>query len=112
MLDIESLLASRGIQASVVPTESVEHLRELVSSAAAAGTRHFLSVGGDGTAHHVVNGFARFIPQSEGRFALGIVAAGSGSDFVRTFGHSRDVGLAIDRLADLDLYPIDIGAIS
>jgi len=112
VLDIEYLLASRGIQASVVATESAEHLREVVSGAAASGTRHFLSVGGDGTAHHVVNGFGQFIPQSEERFVLAIVAAGSGSDFVRTFGHSRDIGLAIDRLAEPDLYPIDIGSIS
>lgn len=112
VLDIESLLATRGIHASVLATESAEHLRELVFGAAASGTRHFLSVGGDGTAHHVVNGFARFIPESEVRFVLAIVAAGSGSDFVRTFGHSRDIELAIDRLAESDLYPIDIGSIS
>jgi len=112
VVDIESLLASRGIQASVGATESTDHLRELVSNAAASGTRHFLSVGGDGTAHHVVNGFAPFIPKGEDRFVLAIVAAGSGSDFVRTFGHSRDVGQAVDRLIEPDLYPIDIGSIS
>jgi len=31
---------------------------------------------------------------------------------VRTFGHSRNIGLAVDRLVDPDLYPIDIGSIS
>jgi len=56
--DIESLLASRGVPASVVATTSAEHLQKLVSQAAESGTRNFLSVGGDGTAHHVVNGFA------------------------------------------------------
>jgi len=110
--DIESLLASRGIRASVVATTSAEHLQDLVSQAASSGTRHFLSVGGDGTAHHVINGLARFIAKRDRRFALGIVAAGSGSDFVRTFGQSEDIGLAVGRLVNPDLYPIDIGSIS
>jgi len=110
--EIESLLLSRGIASSVVASESLEHVHDLVSTAAASGTRHFVSVGGDGTAHHVINGLSRFVPDEVDRFALAIIPVGSGCDFVRTFGHSRDITQAVERLVEPDLYSIDIGSIS
>ncbi|MCL1595134.1 MAG: YegS/Rv2252/BmrU family lipid kinase [Actinomycetia bacterium] len=109
---VEECLRSRGIAATVVVSSSPAHLATTVSEAAHSGTRRFLSVGGDGTAHHIVNAFGGQIQATSDRFAIAIVAAGSGSDFIRTFGHSRNIEKAFDRLIDPDLYPVDLGTIS
>ncbi len=109
---VEAHLRSRDIPATVIVSSTPEHLATSVSRAARTGIRRFVSIGGDGTAHHIVNAFSDQIQDSSQRFTLAIVAAGSGTDFIRTFGHSRNVAQAFDRLVDPDLYPIDLGRIS
>ncbi len=89
-----------------------QHLGELVSDAVAAGKRRFIAVGGDGTAHLVLNAIMDTDPAE--RCTLAIVPAGSGSDFVRTFGHERGLREGLARIveSDLDLYPVDIGHVT
>jgi len=110
--DVETLAAARGIDAAITTTRSPEHLGSVVEEAAAHGTRGFVAVGGDGTANLVLNAMMQTRLDTGDRLALAIVAAGSGSDFVRTFGHGRGLEAGFDRLAEPDFYPIDIGHIA
>jgi len=110
-----------GLDAEFVESTSPSDVILRISDAHAAGHRRFISVGGDGhrrfisvggdgTAHLVLNA----IMQATGdeRCVLGIVPAGSGSDFVRTFGHRRGVRPGLERIVDADLYTVDIGTAS
>ncbi|MEZ4984667.1 MAG: diacylglycerol kinase family protein [Saprospiraceae bacterium] len=65
-------------------SKETEDVRPLIASALEAGIRHILAVGGDGTAHHVVNGIFQqsVVPPSEIVFAL--YPFGTGNDWVKT----------------------------
>lgn len=80
----------------------------LAGTAAAAGAGVVVAVGGDGTIHEVVNGL---MGVQEGRPALGIVPAGSGSDFARTLGLPHDPLAALVVLRQGSTRRIDVGAI-
>ena len=77
--------------AEVAETTSPEEAAERARAAADAGYDRVVAVGGDGTAHHVLNGLAGagVIP-SENSAALGIVPLGSANDLARNLGLPRD----------------------
>ncbi len=100
-------IEQRDIDAVVVQTPTVDHMRDVVGDAVARGVSGFLAVGGDGTLHHLVNALP--IDVGGTRFAVSLLPAGSGSDFARTFGQRGDVDAALDRLRDGSRYPIDVG---
>jgi YegS/Rv2252/BmrU family lipid kinase len=72
-----------------------------------------VAAGGDGTVNEVVNGMldAEGKPVGEDP-VLGVVAAGSGSDFVRTFGLPGDATRACGHLTGDNTYPLDVGKIT
>ena len=67
-----------------VHTRSHGHAVELAASAADEGFDRVISLGGDGTAHEIVNGLMTISAQR--RPELGIVALGSGNDFSHSAG--------------------------
>lgn len=70
-------------------TEKSGHASELAAQAIKRGVKKIIAVGGDGTIHEVTQGFfrsdgkPRVKPGSDGPH-LGIISAGTGSDFVKT----------------------------
>lgn len=105
---LTSLLADRGVEHVVHPTQHTGHAAELTVQAARAGAGTVVAVGGDGTVNEVVNGLMAL--DEINRPALGVVVAGSGADFARTFGLPQHIG---DGLAGVvgQTQPIDIGRI-
>ncbi|MBI5915389.1 MAG: diacylglycerol kinase family lipid kinase [Bacteroidetes bacterium] len=81
---IEALLRASGIAFDAVFTERKYHAAELALQAIAEGRRHLVAVGGDGTAHEVVNGILRqtTCPSEEVTFTL--LPVGTGNDWVKT----------------------------
>jgi diacylglycerol kinase (ATP) len=95
--------ASGGIEAEVVYTAARGDARRL---AAEAGPRLVVAVGGDGTAHEVVNGLLDTRAQARPRLA--VLQCGTGSDWQRTVpGPSRPeqvaAWLAGDRWSSIDV---------
>lgn len=73
----------------------------------ARGFQTVVAVGGDGTAHEVLNGV---MEQDEAtRSAFGIVPTGSGNDYAHTFGMSDDVATALTQLRDAVSKRVDLG---
>src|ERR1043165_2220006 len=68
-------------------TQSVGHARTLSAEAASKGTKLVIACGGDGTISEVANGIIDSGSESE----LGILPAGTGSDFRRSLGVSNNV---------------------
>jgi YegS/Rv2252/BmrU family lipid kinase len=66
-------------------------------------------VGGDGTINEVVNGLMA-VPAAK-RPTLGIIPAGSGSDFVRSIRVPHDALAALRVIADGHAVPVDVGEI-
>lgn len=89
---------------------SPQHFVELVVAGRQNGVRQFAAVGGDGTAHMLVN--ALLAEPWEEPPTVAIVPAGSGSDFIRTFALPKRMEDAVVHLTTPDVYPVDIGVLA
>ena len=90
-------------------TEGVGHAIELAREAAIAGYRFLVAVGGDGTVNEVANGI--LIAEAAGESGMGMVNTGTGSDFVRSLGLSRDYAKACATLTGERWLDIDVGVV-
>jgi diacylglycerol kinase (ATP) len=110
--DLEAVLRSQGLDHRIALTRAPGHATELARGALLGGERFLVAVGGDGTVHEVVNGMLEHgRPLVEGA-VLGVVAAGSGCDFVRTFDLPGDAVQAGRRLGGEDTRTIDVVRVS
>lgn len=78
-----------GAPYELVRTTAAGEATELAATAAGGGWRAVVAVGGDGTVQEVANGLLR--GAGAGRETpMGVVAVGSGNDFVKLLGLPRD----------------------
>jgi diacylglycerol kinase (ATP) len=111
--ELERTLQARGLPYRLLRTEGRGDATRFAREALEAGGRYVVAVGGDGTVHEVVNGMldGEGRPVVEGA-VLGVVAAGSGCDFIRTFGLPGDASRAGFHLTGDNTYPLDVGRIT
>jgi diacylglycerol kinase (ATP) len=77
-------LRERGLHVDVIASTGPGHGVQLAREAYEQGYRRFLAVGGDGTAHEILNGV--FAGRSDvKRIALGFLPLGTGNSFLRDF---------------------------
>ena len=94
-------------------TEHPGHAIELARKARSEGRRLVVAAGGDGTVHEVVNGLLVDGPARSGERlpALGLIPAGSGCDYARTFAVPPDLAAAIDHLRTAEERLVDVGEV-
>lgn len=108
-----AVLEEAGVAYEAVETERRGHATELALAAIEDGIRFIVAVGGDGTVHEVVNGLMGEEKPLDPETVLGVVAAGSGCDFIKTFGLPKDpAGAARHLLGDSLWGRIDVGRIA
>jgi len=105
---LEESLRERGLEYGLVLTEGPGDATEIARKALAGGGRFLVAVGGDGTVHEVVNGMFEDGEPAVEDAVLGVVAAGSGCDLVRTFGLPGDATKACTHLTGDNTYPFDV----
>jgi len=77
-------LRNAGLRMDVIASSGPGHASELAKEAFQQGYRRFLAVGGDGTAHEIINGvFSR--ESAAGQVELGFLPLGTGNSFLRDF---------------------------
>jgi len=77
-------LGEKKLQVDMIASTGPGHAIQLAREAYDQGYRRFLAVGGDGTAHEILNGvFAG--RESVNRIALGFLPLGTGNSFLRDF---------------------------
>jgi diacylglycerol kinase (ATP) len=106
--EVERQLQARKLPYRVAETEGRGHATALAREALERGERFLVAVGGDGTVHEVVNGMIEDDRAVAPDSVVGVVAAGSGSDFVRTFGLPGDAIRSVRHLAGDNLYELDV----
>jgi diacylglycerol kinase (ATP) len=109
---VERVLRDEGLDYRIVRTTHPGHATEAARDALRNGERFLVAAGGDGTVHEVVNGMILNGTATAPDAVLGVVAAGSGCDFVRTFGLPADAGAAASRLASGRVRVIDVGTVT
>tara|TARA_B100000700_G_scaffold59915_1_gene65438 strand:- start:153 stop:1028 length:876 start_codon:yes stop_codon:yes gene_type:complete len=82
---------------------------EIIKNAIDNSVEHFTSVGGDGSLNYLVNSLLK---NNHPNPVVSCLPAGSGSDFIRTFGISQKINEAITHLKTDTTYPIDVGNIT
>lgn len=100
-------LDAQKIEAEIVAPYGEAEVRACVDEAVAAGRDRFVAVGGDGTINLVVGALMKH--QWATAPTLGVLPAGSGSDFVRTFGISQRLEEAAGHLSGEQVYLSDVG---
>jgi YegS/Rv2252/BmrU family lipid kinase len=109
---VERVLTSNNLSYRIVRTTHPGHATEAARQALRNGERYLVAVGGDGTVHEVVNGMIEDSKPLAPHAVLGVVAAGSGCDFIRSFGLPADAEQAAAHLAGDQVRSIDVGAVT
>jgi YegS/Rv2252/BmrU family lipid kinase len=107
------LAASRaaGLACDVAVSAHAGHCIQLVSEGIAAGYRRFLVGGGDGSLSEAVNGIMAqtHVPPTE--ITLALLPIGTGNDWARGQGISRDYAMALAVAAAGHVRRFDVGVI-
>jgi diacylglycerol kinase (ATP) len=77
-------LREGGIGVDVIASTGPGHAVDLAREAYTQGYRRFIAVGGDGTAHEILNGVLLSSAMPE-RISLGLLPLGTGNSFLRDF---------------------------
>jgi len=106
---IREYLTRSGLAFDFTHTECRGHAMELAREAALAGYKMVVASGGDGTLNEVVNGLMD--SGNAGSTALGVLNTGTGCDFARFLGVSRDYRQACLHLINPRIIKSDVGVV-
>jgi YegS/Rv2252/BmrU family lipid kinase len=108
---IQECLNKQEVDYSFSFTQYPKHEILLVEEAIQQGFRNIISVGGDGTLHHVLNGMMRqrYIKSSE--IKLGVIPLGTGNDWIKTYHIPKDINQAVKIIKKLYTDYQDVGYI-
>jgi diacylglycerol kinase (ATP) len=109
---VERVLRDAGLGYRIVRTAHPGHATQAARDALLGGERYLVAVGGDGTVHEVVNGMIQDGQPIAPDAVLGVVATGSGCDFVRSFGLPGDAARAARQLVGDQVRAIDVGTVT
>jgi len=107
-------LARASYPADLTLTESPGHATLVARQARAAGVGMVVAVGGDGTVQEIVTGLCleadgTALGPDTPRPALGLLPAGTGGDYRRTFGWTDSVDQALSRICSPRPVQVDVG---
>jgi YegS/Rv2252/BmrU family lipid kinase len=109
--EIQQSLTIKKIDFSVAFTQFSKHEIELVTTAIQKGFRNIISIGGDGTLHHVVNGIImqRYVKTSD--ITIAVIPLGTGNDWIKTYNIPNNVEKSIEIIHRNKTILQDIGAL-
>ncbi|MEA2499223.1 MAG: diacylglycerol kinase [Actinomycetota bacterium] len=110
--EIRDHLEQRELEYEIRETKGPGHATEIAREVLKSGGRFVVAVGGDGTVHEVVNGMLENDKPIQPDAVFGVVAAGTGCDFIKTFGIPAMPGHSVANLDGGEAFPIDIGKIT
>jgi len=107
MPEVERQLLARRLDYRIEEAREPGDATRIAREALAAGERFLVAVGDDLTVGEIVNGLLDDGQPVAGDAVLGVVAAGSGADFPKTFGLPGDSVRAVRHLTGERTYRID-----
>src|ERR1700739_4246731 len=99
-------LRKKALHIDVIASTGRGHAVQLARESYAQGYRKFLAVGGDGTAHEILNGVFAIKPAAE-RISLGFLPLGTGNSFLRDFT-DQGAEASLDALLANHTRPVDL----
>lgn len=113
-LDREKVFAelqANGVSFTVDETDDTDTFGKTMR-AIAAGHRHFIIVGGDGTLNQAVNGFFKQTSVSPSELSLCLIPFGTGNDWIRTLGIPADYRRAAKIPVHGKMFVQDVGRVN
>lgn len=110
--DLAAAARAAGLAVEERMTEAPGHAAELAREASMNGADVVVAVGGDGTVHEVVNGLVGPGGAPFGTAALGVVARGTGRDFIRSHAIPAKPREALRVVADGRIRRVDLGEVA
>ena len=108
---ISTLLTANGIQFSFAFTAYSKHEVQLVQQAIKNGFTKIISVGGDGTLHHIVNGIMTQNNVKTSTIQLAVIPIGTGNDWVKTYNIPTNIEKSILTIKKGNTLLQDIGCL-
>lgn len=95
-------------------TKYAEHAIELGRELVERGCDEILVLGGDGTLSEVINGIMRAdIPEEQrAKISFGIMPRGTGNDWGRFWGLTKDFKKSLNRFFNGEKQPLDVGCVT
>ncbi len=110
--EIASAFEKEGLPYVYSFTEAPGHATELTLRYLKEGYKLVVSVGGDGTANEVINGFFTDKEAAPRDRAFGYISTGTGGDLGRTIGTPRGILEAVQHLVRCPPRPVDVGRVT
>ncbi|CAM1341235.1 diacylglycerol/lipid kinase family protein [Tenacibaculum amylolyticum] len=106
---IKKELTTQNISYTYALTTHQKHEIVLVHDAIAKGYTQFISVGGDGTLHHIVNGIMtqKHIPTN--KITVAVIPLGTGNDWIKTYNITKNITSNITLIKQQKTIYQDIG---
>lgn len=108
---IRELLTRSGLEFEEEFTAYHQHGMEISRKAISEGFKNLIVIGGDGTIHNVVNGIMRQNRFPSNEIKLAVIPIGTGNDWIKTQGISKDIKKAIEVIVTQNSVFQDIGLI-
>lgn len=89
--EIEKILKQKNVEYAVHKTEYAGHATAIAKELSAKPDTNLVVMGGDGSFHEVLCGIENF-----DNVTLGLIACGSGNDFIKKSGHPNNPAEALD----------------
>ena len=90
-------------------TEYKKHSIELIKTSIKKGFTKFICIGGDGTLHNIINGILSLNSINTSEIKIGIIAIGTGNDWVKTYNIPKEYKEAIQIIKKENTIKQDIG---
>jgi diacylglycerol kinase (ATP) len=100
-------LRESALRVDVIASTGPGHAADLAREAYDQGYRRFIAVGGDGTAHEILNGIFTHAG-ANARISLGFLPLGTGNSFLRDFAAQNGAEAALRALLENRKRPVDL----
>ena len=89
--DIQQELKFNNITYEYTKTEYSNHEKIIVKQAINKGYKKIISVGGDGTLHHVINGIMTQNTIKPEEITIAVIPLGTGNDWIKTYNIPKNI---------------------
>ncbi|NVK09544.1 MAG: diacylglycerol kinase family lipid kinase [Tenacibaculum sp.] len=107
--DIQQELKFNNITYEYAKTEYSNHEKLIVQQAINKGYKKIISVGGDGTLHHVVNGIMSQDSINSKEITVAVIPLGTGNDWIKTYNIPKNIKASVNLIKQENTVFQDIG---
>ncbi|MGG6229709.1 diacylglycerol/lipid kinase family protein [Tenacibaculum sp. SDUM215027] len=107
--EIKQGLEANDITYEYVKTQYSNHEKKIVQQAINKGYKKIISVGGDGTLHHIINGIMTQNTINSKEITVAVIPLGTGNDWIKTYNISKNIKAPINLIKHEKTIFQDIG---